>query len=64
MKLIDTILGLAIIVFRLYIIFDVLSWLFKTANNHNSIDITQIQWSICFMICDFYVSNIFKVEKE
>lgn len=56
-KFIATILALCLILTRFYLIYKVLYWLFTNFEDPN---LQSIQWFICAIILDLYVSSMEK----
>jgi len=59
-KIIELLLGIVIIILRIFVIFKVFSWLYLTSQNHNYTSVNEIYWYLIFMISDLYVSYIFR----
>jgi hypothetical protein len=62
MKVINNIILILIFIFRIYLVYKILSGLYFNIQNPVLYPITNLTWYVYFMICDFYIMNIFKEE--
>ncbi len=65
MRIIELILGFILIIFRIFVIYKVFSWLITSGQS--GYNIAKIKKYIVFIIADYYTTHIFNItisEKE